>query len=43
MKPDNYNYEVLIVDDDLNAAQDYVELVNTLIPQLRKQKKQNSQ
>ncbi len=34
MKPDNYNYEVLIVDDDLNAAQDYVELVNTLIPQL---------
>lgn len=27
--PDNYNYEVLIVDDDLNAAQDYVELVNT--------------
>ena len=29
MKPDNYNYEVLIVDDDLNAAQDYVELVNT--------------
>ena len=34
MKPDNYNYEVLIVDDDLNAAQDYVELVNTLIPPL---------
>ena len=29
MKPDNFNYEVLIVDDDLNAAQDYVELVNT--------------
>mgnify|MGYP003488955101 FL=1 len=29
MKPNNYNYEVLIVDDDLNAAQDYVELVNS--------------